>query len=233
MSDEHPIPFHAADLRLARAGKKTLIILPAYQRGALQRYEARSRYLGPTAALPFASRWQSVEPGARLWVQEEAVRVYNRRVAGDEYFHYRADQQDGGWPIMPRRKGLWCLNIMAPQKMERRDSRFFIVVVDRRVLHAQDVAPADLEAEGYPVRATQTLSEAWDAHHMLYPWRRNTPVVALRFAWHVGNIDEGVIASRFSVPDPADISEAAARQARVAKVFEDMRFDKPENSTDG
>lgn len=190
---DRPIILRESQLKSARAAKRTHICLPAWfaagRRTSVVNPQSMAR---PEGALRLPTPWQSLQPGDRLWVQEEFCELIDSQVMMNSKCLYRADLL-GGRPFIPGRgvKGIrYRVNNYDAKRLPREGSRYTLVVKAVRVFPCQDITWEEIKAEGGVLYPSDSRPQAWNRNYgILFPWDVNLEVVGLTFEFLAESID--------------------------------------------
>jgi len=183
---DRPIIFSAPMVLALLAGRKTQTRRLAWGKGD---------FAGGRFGIP-AARWQRVQPGDRLWVQEDwrTAKCWNKS------HPTKLPQRDPSAPI-------WYGADAAGQADAgmRRSSRFMmrwmsrltLTVTDVRAQRLQEITNRDCYAEGihpigpehHPEIPRNEFRDLWNHLHGPGAWEANPEVVALTFTVERRNID--------------------------------------------
>ena len=193
---DRPIVLNDARLKSARVGKRTHLCMPAWHSAGrrLSVLNPESMAHPPDGAMRLPTPWQSLQPGDRLWVQEDFCNLLDARAMHKAEFFYRADLL-GGRPMIPGRgvKGdRYRVNNYEAKRMPREGSRYTLAITGVRVFACQDITWEELKAEGGLQYPSDSKNQVWDrAYGIQFPYRLNMDVVGITFKFLAENL-EGV-----------------------------------------
>lgn len=189
---DRPIILRESQLKTARDGKRTHICMAAWfaagRRTSVLDPQSMAR---PVGALRMPTPWQSLQPGDRLWIQEEFCELLDTQLVNSKAF-YRADLL-GGRPSIPGRgvKGIRyrVVNYDA-KRMPREASRYTLLVESVRVFPCQDITWDELKAEGGVQYPSDSKHQVWGrAYGIVFPWAVNLDVVGITFKFLAESVD--------------------------------------------
>jgi hypothetical protein len=216
LSDAQGINIRPGFVQAIRGGRRTHIFLPGNyvpgQRVGLSK-DTRDRMAsrgGAPASYP--TRWTGLQPGMRLFVQEEISALVDARHPELMQSFYKLDLAGGRVPIPGGVRGSKYRTTAWPaNKCTREASRYTLEVTAVRRCYAQDVTWEEMQREGtFDPHATK--GTWWGIQYgILMPWAENPEVVGMDFTFVDGNIDTGV---RW-VPEARPVNPNSARTAAL------------------
>lgn len=192
---DRPIMLRAALVTSIRKGTRTHLIMAAsFIPGRRTAVGAEARAADEKAGvMRLPTPWVKLQPGDRLWVQEETSTMVDTRNMAGTRVHYRAELPGGHVPIPGGSKGTrYTVHHNDARQLPREESRFFLAVTGVRLFRAQDMSWEIAKAEGgyYPA---ETMGAWWQRNYGLtMPWEENPEVVGIAFTFQDGNIDTGI-----------------------------------------
>lgn len=191
---ERPIILRPSFIVEIRNGARRHVCMPGRfipgQRSAIGA-EAKER-AGRSGAMSMPTPWASLEPGDKLWVQEQISGLFDERHNEVAKTYYTLDLQSGRVPIPGGvRGGKWSTKSWDATKCPKNASRYTLEITGVRLFTAREITWPEVEREG-TYRAYDTLGAWWGRFYgVTLPWEENPPVVGLDFTFIDGNIETG------------------------------------------
>lgn len=200
---ERPIMLRPAFVLTARAGTRTHFFMPGtFVPGGRTVIgdEAKQRQAN-SGMMKYASPWSKLEPGDRLWLQEDIAALIDVKTYGlKSRSFYKIDLPGGHVPIPGGAKGTaWRTELFPAKKMTRELSRYTFEVTAVRNCRAQEITWDEVKREQTSWDPYMTLGQWWGQQYgLIMPWAENPEVVGIDFTFTNANVDTG----EAFVPDP-------------------------------
>lgn len=211
--NERPIFLTGAQIRTVRAGRRKHLCMTASMTGGHR--DAAERL----SAARMPSVWTALQPGDRLWVREDICELLDTRNYLNSQRVYRVDCEYGYIPIPagdPNRSR-WRQRVRGGFHMERRESRYTLLVKAIRIFPCQEISWEEIDAEAGVHYPTDSKGQWWGrSYGLVMPWYLNPRVVGISFEFIDANIDgHAPPFAKPAAPAPAASAAEHDRQRRL------------------